>query len=121
MSSPYVPVLMHPPPANIGSVGQYFGHGSPEGVQVGFLGETYVDQDAGQLYFKASDDGENTGWVLSADGGGGTTECFHGTGIPEGAQVGSVGNYYWRTSTASQYVKQSGSGNTGWILLSGPG
>lgn len=40
-----------------------------------------------------------------------------GTGTPEGAVVGKVGDRFWRTdggATTTLYVKTSGTGNTGW-------
>jgi hypothetical protein len=43
---------------------------------------------------------------------------LNGNGSPEGAVVGSVGDFYLRKDgTAGQvfYVKESGTGNTGWV------
>lgn len=41
----------------------FTGSGSPEGVQVGAIGQYYEDTDNGALYAKADDDGMNTGWL----------------------------------------------------------
>jgi len=46
-------------------------------------------------------------------------EFIHiGSGTPEGAETGSVGHIFLRTdggAGTTLYVKQSGSGNTGWV------
>lgn len=57
-----------------------------------------------------------TNVVASGSGG-----FFTGTVNPEGSQVASPGAHYWRSDTGSDYVKNAGGGNTGWVLLSGPG
>src|SRR3990167_10768305 len=41
-----------------------YGHGDPNGVVVGYLGEDYLDQDTGNVWFKIADDGLSTGWGL---------------------------------------------------------
>lgn len=49
---------------------------------------------------------------------GGTIIDAYGSGSPEGAVTGSVGSTYRRTdggAGTSFYVKESGSGNTGWV------
>lgn len=43
---------------------------------------------------------------------------FTGTGSPEGAVIASVGALYTRTdggTGTTLYVKESGTGNTGWV------
>ena len=52
--------------------------------------------------------------------GGATTRAYSGTGSPEGAQTGAVGSIYLRTDgtpSGTLYVKESGTGNTGWRAL----
>lgn len=47
-----------------------------------------------------------------------TLGIFHGTGTPEGAVTASIGSTFHRTdggAGTSLYVKESGTGNTGWI------
>lgn len=40
----------------------FTGSGSPEGAQVGAIGQVYEDTDTGNLYAKVADDGMDTGW-----------------------------------------------------------
>lgn len=45
---------------------------------------------------------------------------YTGTGTPEGAQVGAVGDLFCRTdggAGTTLYIKESGAGNTGWIAV----
>lgn len=44
-----------------------------------------------------------------------------GVGSPEGVFPGPVGWYYVDTSTGDLYVKVTGTGNTGWVLVTGGG
>lgn len=56
--------------------------------------------------------------VLNLDSGGGTAGIFVGSGTPEAAVTAAVGSIYLRTNggaATTLYVKESGSGNTGWI------
>lgn len=47
----------------------------------------------------------------------GSTIIQTGTGTPEGAVTAPVGSIFLRTDNANSfYVKQTGSGNTGWVL-----
>jgi hypothetical protein len=48
-----------------GSFPDFTGDGSPEGVQDGTTGQSYVDTTNGALYFLAGADG-NTGWVIGS-------------------------------------------------------
>lgn len=49
--------------------------GSPEGVLVGFVGQTVLDGDTDTLYYKKTGDGTDTGWVeVSGAGGAGVTD-----------------------------------------------
>lgn len=41
----------------------FTGSGSPEGVQVGAVGQYYENTDDGSLYAKVDDDGMDTGWL----------------------------------------------------------
>jgi len=57
---------------------------------------------------------ESTLWLNSAK----TVGIFSGTGTPEGSITASVGSTFHRTNggaLTSYYVKESGSGNTGWV------
>lgn len=58
--------------------------------------------------------------VTSVTFGGTTVKETSGSGTPEGAVTGAVGSTFRRTdggSGTSFYVKESGSGNTGWTAL----
>lgn len=69
--------------------------------------------------------GASDGDVLMADGAGGTAwesagggiAVYFGSGTPEGAQTGNVGDVYVRSNGltgTTVYEKTSGTGNTGW-------
>lgn len=56
--------------------------------------------------------------LLCAIAGGGTGGgTFAGVGSPEGVQVGSPGNTYFDTVGTILWVKQTGTGNTGWFQV----
>jgi len=44
-------------------------------------------------------------------------EFFEGTATPEGAQTGDPGDIFFDRTNGAQYVKKTGSGNTGWVNL----
>lgn len=49
-----------------------------------------------------------------SDGGGGGG--IVGTGSPEGVETAEPGTFYADESTNSIWVKETGSGSTGWVL-----
>ena len=71
------------------------------------------------LEARLGDDSAYTGMVALKHCYSGTTVCdFAGSGSPEGAVTASVGSTYRRTdggAGTSFYVKESGTGNTGWV------
>lgn len=48
---------------------------------------------------------------------GTSSSQLYGTGSPEGAATAIPGTTYWDTLNQSLWVKNSGSGNTGWVQL----
>lgn len=49
-------------------------------------------------------------------GDGPAARVFVGAGSPEGAVYAGVGSAYLRTDSATTlYIKQTGTGNTGWV------
>jgi hypothetical protein len=63
-----------------------------------------------------------TGEIIHADGTQGTLFCktYSGTGSPEGVLSAAVCSSYWRRdggSFSALYLKESGSGNTGWAAV----
>lgn len=42
-----------------------------------------------------------------------------GAGSPEGVTNGRVGQHYWDTTNRIDYIKTSGTGNTGWEIFLG--
>ena len=90
---------------------------TPEGSLVGSVGE-WVFTETGRIFYKASGVETNTGWseFTSSVGGGSATL---GTGTPEGSVTASPGGLYVDTSGPTLYGKTSGTGNTGWQVLSG--
>lgn len=64
--------------------------------------------------------GDDT-WAAPAGGGGGGTD-YTGTGFPEGVQTATVGQTYKDTAAtngAILWLKATGSGNTGWRVVTG--
>lgn len=58
-------------------------------------------------------------WILVAAGGTGSAGSYAGSGSPEGVQTAVVGSSYWDTAGQTYFVKNIGSGNTGWVNLVG--
>lgn len=54
---------------------------------------------------------------ISAGGGGTGGAGIVGTGSPEGAETAEPGTIYFDSAGDSLWVKESGSGDTGWIQL----
>lgn len=52
-----------------------------------------------------------------ADSGAGAGAGLVGAGSPEGVETAEPGTTYYNTSDGSFWVKQSGSGSTGWVQL----
>jgi len=110
----------HPPPApTYNSTGNLWGSGSPEGVVVGQLGNTYVDIVSQNFYEKASGNNLNTGWIVLS-GSGAVQRVFGGTANPNGSLSITGPAYYIQDDGAGNIVflwsKPNGvSGNTGWV------
>lgn len=92
-------------------------------LSMGDPGATGVSltKPASSTYFEMRN-GDNSGYVQVVTLRycfSGTTVCDHaGSGSPEGTVTASVGSTYHRTdggAVTSFYVKESGSGNTGWV------
>lgn len=59
---------------------------------------------------------EVAGTAIALDNDGTRVLIITGSGSPEGVQVANVGSLYLRNdSSTTLYVKQTGSGNTGWV------
>lgn len=84
------------------------GSGAPDS-SLGDVGDAYIDTDNGDFYSKKS-----TGWELQS-GVGGTAVTPTGVVDPEGNESASVGTFYVNTADKTIWVKESGSGNTGWV------
>lgn len=66
----------------------------------------------GDVYFRS-----NGAWMLytGGGGGGGTVEVSVGTVEPEGVVTKTAPHIYINTLLKTLWVKESGSGNTGWV------
>jgi len=53
-------------------------------------------------------------------GGAGGASNYQGAGSPEGVQTAAVGSIYRNTTTDAIWWKNSGTGNTGWVQITGP-
>jgi len=92
--------------------GQYAGSGDPEGSVTASSGAIY-QRTNGVFYVKVSGTG-NTGWkaVITA------SIISRGSGSPETVVTADVGTLYLQTNGATGavlWVKETGSGNTGWV------
>ncbi len=101
---------------------------SPGGAVSASPGTLYIDTNAGSIWYKDSGTG-TSGWVRQADypyvdamGNSATAtltaRIATGTGTPEGVVTATVGSLFKRTDGASGtaiYVKETGTGNTGWV------
>jgi hypothetical protein len=79
------------------------------GLLVGSI-PTGLDKGAGTINIKG-----NSALAISLNGGSGV---FFGAGTPEGVVTASVGSTFQRSdggAATSLYVKESGTGNTGWV------
>lgn len=90
------------------------GSGSPEGVRTAPIGSLWSRTDVGELYWKQSGAG-NSGWKLMSSTE--TSSVFTGSASPEGSVTAPVGSIYNEISAGvfiKQWIKVSGTGNTGW-------
>lgn len=53
----------------------------------------------------------------ASTGSGPGTGTFSGTGSPEGVVTASPGSTYLQTESGSFWMKQTGTGNTGWLEI----
>lgn len=76
-------------------------------------GDFYLDISSGDIY---KFDGSSWSVISTITGGGGSSEVFTGSGSPEGVQVAVVKSLYIDPTAHQIWVKETGSGNTGWVL-----
>lgn len=81
-----------------------------------------VQSGSGTVQVIGTPYGASSGAIVHADGTQGTLFCktFSGSGSPEGAVTAPVCSSYWRRdggAFTALYLKQSGSGNTGWVAV----
>lgn len=99
--------------------------GTPSGVVTANPGSIDLDTTTPALYVKQTGVG-NTGWVektgpAGAAGATGTAgpalpSFTSGSGSPEGVVTAAVNSWYENTAAPAIYIKQTGSGNTGWAI-----
>lgn len=107
----WYPVLPDNPPTPASSFGTLrSGVGVPSN-DVGNNGDVFTNT-AGDVYLKYGDV-----WNISQGAAGGSGEI--GVGSPEGVTTASPGTTYLDSSNGFFYIKQSGVGNTGWLLIVG--
>lgn len=58
-------------------------------------------------------------WILVVAGGTSNAGSYAGSGSPEGVVTAAVGSSYWDVTGQVYYIKNSGTGNTGWENLVG--
>jgi hypothetical protein len=88
---------------------------------VGFGSNTWYTSSGGVLMTRVSSEFGKTNFPLFSGGAvkiGSTAAIIEGTGTPESAVTAPVGSLFLRTdggASTTLYVKESGSGNTGWV------
>lgn len=75
-----------------------------------YFGGTPSLSDAALAYYQAAADAGVTGTGVIAKG-------YEGDGTPEGTVTAPVGSVYADTTNGVLYVKNTGTGNTGWVLI----
>lgn len=96
------------------------GSNSPEGVLTANVGSLFLRTNGSSdttLYIKESGSG-NTGWAST----GISVPISTGSGTPEGVVTASRGALFLRDDGANNttlYVKEAGTGNTGWVPMIG--
>ena len=94
------------------------GSGNPEGSVSAPMGSTYQDIAGGVVYVKQFDTTDSTGWSELMTLGSLGDFLIQDAGTPEGSITASKGVLYVDKASASLYIKNTDSGNTGWVLLS---
>lgn len=100
------------------------GTGSPEGSDTST--PLYFDVTEQSLWLNQS--GTPLGWILlfttgaepyvgAIDSSADADELMIGTGSPEGAVTANPSQLFWNSTGSALWLKQSGTGNTGWIPL----
>jgi len=84
------------------------GDGAPDDT-LGQDGDVYVDESIGDIYAK-----QNDVWSIVAGPSAGGGAIAPGSGSPQGVVTASPGQVYWDSTNKQLWVKESGSGNTGW-------
>ena len=85
-----------------------WGPGAPSS-DLGNVGDGYVRTSNGDFYTK-----KDSGWELQVGGGGGGASVETGSGSPQGVVTAEVGGLYVDTTGHTLWIKETGSGNTGW-------
>lgn len=92
------------------------GSGNPEGVITANIGSLYQDIANGEVYIKQSAT-TNIGWSKIVTLSILSNYIKQGTGNPEGVISAPKGTIYSDISTGIPYIKQTSSGNSGWVLI----
>jgi hypothetical protein len=89
------------------------GHGAPNNAN-GQNGNFYFDEDTNITYIKEGDVWNIVSGSITVSGGGGT---LSGVVDPEGVTTAVAGTIYWNSVGQKLWVKNAGSGNTGWMQV----
>jgi hypothetical protein len=102
--------ITHPPNPNLPGIGGVLWGEGPPGVDLGSVGNVYINVSNGDVYsYKL------TGWELQS-GVGGNVVVATGTADPEGVETADPGTLYVNTTAHSLWFKETGVGtNTGWL------
>ena len=93
------------------------GNGSPEGNKTGNIGATYQDLENGKFYIKRTSFEDTEGWKELATVDDMNDLIIKASGIPEGYNTAPMGTIYVNLLDGSVWVKQTASGNTGWVKI----
>jgi hypothetical protein len=115
MSDPYDPSvsIFHPAPEHLQKSQVLAGHGVPD-PSLGNNGDFYFNLDTAITYIKEGDVWNVVSGSTTVSGGGGTVI---GVVDPEGSVTAVASTIYWNSAGQTLWVKNAGSGNTGWIQV----
>ncbi len=78
-----------------------------------------VTETASETLTEIASGGVDTSPILELSNTARDIQWFLGNGIPEGIQTGNIGDKYTDTVGGIAYIKNTGAGNTGWVICGG--
>jgi hypothetical protein len=113
VSDPYIPNINPPQPPGISFGPVQIGQGAPDN-SLGINGDFYFDTDSKITYVKEGGTWNIVSGSTTVTGGGGTVSSAVD---PEGVVTADPGTFLWQRVSQTVWIKDTGTGNTGWIFL----